>query len=456
MALELLKNANIAAGGVLPMCQDTGTAIVMGKKGQAVWTGGGDEAAIARASTRPTPRPTCATRRCRRSRCSRKCKTGTNLPAQIDIYATDGDAYKFLFVAKGGGSANKSYLYQQTPAVLNEASLLKFLDTQIRTLGTAACPPYHLAIVIGGTSAEMNLKTVKLASTRYLDDLPSEGNDKGVAIRDREMEQKVLELTRQMGIGAQFGGKYFCHDVRVIRIARHGASVPIGIGVSLLGRPPGRRQDHQGRHLPRAARDQPGAVPARGRAAAALGRRGLGRPRQGHGAHARRCSPKYPVKTRVNLTGTLIVARDFAHAKLKERLDRGEGLPDYFKQFPVYYAGPAKTPTGMPSGSFGPTTAGRMDSYVDLFQANGGSMVMLAKGNRSKQVVDACKKHKGFYLGSIGGPAAILAKDCIKKVEVLEYPELGMEAIWRIQVENFPAFIVTDDKGNDFFSELKI
>ena len=417
VALELLKNANISAGGVLPMCQDTGTAIVMAKKGQV--------------------------------------QTGTNLPAQIDIYATDGDAYKFLFVAKGGGSANKTYLHQQTPAVLNEASLLKFLDTQIRTLGTAACPPYHLAIVVGGTSAEMNLKTVKLASTRYLDDLPSEGNNKGVAIRDREMEQKVLELTRQMGIGAQFGGKYFCHDVRVIRIARHGASVPIGIGVSCSAD----RQAvgkitkdgvflEQLEHNP--AQFLPEIEPAQlsGDVVSVDLNKGM--------AHTLSVLTRHPVKTRVNLSGTLIVARDSAHAKLKERLDRGEGLPDYFKQFPVYYAGPAKTPTGMASGSFGPTTAGRMDSYVDLFQANGGSMVMLAKGNRSKQVVDACRKHKGFYLGSIGGPAAILAQDVIKKVEVLEYPELGMEAIWRIQVENFPAFIITDDKGNDFFSDLKI
>ena len=455
VALELLKNANIAAGGVLPMCQDTGTAIVMGKKGQAVWTGGGDEAAIAKGVFKTYTETNLRYSQVSPISMFKEVQTGTNLPAQIDIYATDGDAYKFLFVAKGGGSANKSYLYQQTPAVLNEAALLKFLDTQIRTLGTAACPPYHLAIVVGGTSAEMNLKTVKLASTRYLDDLPSEGNNKGVAIRDREMEKKVLELTRQMGIGAQFGGKYFCHDVRVIRIARHGASVPIGMGVSCSADRQAvgkitkdgifleQLETNPAHYLPEVEPQQ-----LSGDVVAVDLNKGM--------AHTLSVLTKHPVKTRVNLTGTLIVARDSAHAKLKERLDRGEGLPDYFKQFPVYYAGPAKTPEGMPSGSFGPTTAGRMDSYVDLFQANGGSMVMLAKGNRSKQVVDACKKHKGFYLGSIGGPAAILAKNCIRKVEVLEYPELGMEAIWRIQVENFPAFIVTDDKGNDFFSELKI
>ena len=455
VALDLLKNANIAAGGVLPMCQDTGTAIVMGKKGQAVWTGGGDEEAISKGVYKTYTETNLRYSQVSPISMFKEVQTGTNLPAQIDIYATDGDAYKFLFIAKGGGSANKTYLHQQTPAVLNEASLLKFLDTQIRTLGTAACPPYHLAIVVGGTSAEMNLKTVKLASTRYLDDLPSEGNNKGVAIRDREMEQKVLELTRQMGIGAQFGGKYFCHDVRVIRIARHGASVPIGIGVSCsadrqaLGKITKdgifleQLETNPAHFLPEVEPQQ-----LSGNVVSVDLNKGM--------AHTLSVLTQHPVKTRVNLTGTLIVARDSAHAKLKERLDRGEGLPDYFKQFPVYYAGPAKTPEGMASGSFGPTTAGRMDSYVDLMQANGGSMVMLAKGNRSKQVVDACKKHKGFYLGSIGGPAAILAKNCIKKVEVLEYPELGMEAIWRIQVENFPAFIVTDDKGNDFFSELKI
>ena len=455
VAFDLLKNANIAAGGVLPMCQDTGTAIVMAKKGRRVWTEGGDYEALAGGVMDAYEKKNLRYSQLAPLKMFEEKNTRNNLPAQIDIYEEGDDSYDFLFIAKGGGSANKTYLHQQTPAVLNEASLLKFLDTQIRTLGTAACPPYHLAIVVGGTSAEMNLKTVKLASTRYLDDLPSEGNNKGVAIRDREMEQKVLELTRQMGIGAQFGGKYFCHDVRVIRIARHGASVPIGIGVSCSAD----RQAvgkitkdgvflEQLEHNP--AQFLPEVEPAQlsGDVVSVDLNKGM--------AHTLSVLTKHPVKTRVNLSGTLIVARDSAHAKLKERLDRGEGLPDYFKQFPVYYAGPAKTPTGMASGSFGPTTAGRMDSYVDLFQANGGSMVMLAKGNRSKQVVDACRKHKGFYLGSIGGPAAILAQNVIKKVEVLEYPELGMEAIWRIQVENFPAFIITDDKGNDFFSDLKI
>jgi fumarate hydratase, class I len=455
VALELLKNANISAGGVLPMCQDTGTAIVMGKKGQRVWTGGGDEAAIAKGVYKTYTETNLRYSQVAPLSMFKEAQTGTNLPAQIEIYATEGDAYKFLFIAKGGGSANKSYLYQQTPAVLNEASLLKFLDTQIRTLGTAACPPYHLAIVIGGTSAELTLKTVKLASTRYLDNLPSEGNKHGVAIRDREMEQKVLELTRKMGIGAQFGGKYFCHDVRVIRLARHGASVPIGMGVSCSAdRQAMGKITRDGVYLEQLetnpAQYMPEVEPTQlsGEVVPVDLNKGM--------AHTLATLTKHPVKTRVSLSGTLIVARDSAHAKLKERLDAGQGLPQYFKDFPVYYAGPAKTPTGMASGSFGPTTAGRMDSYVDLFQAAGGSMVMLAKGNRSQQVVDACKKHRGFYLGSIGGPAAILAKNNIRKVEVLEYPELGMEAIWRIEVENFPAFIVTDDKGNDFFSELKI
>ncbi|MBX3498938.1 MAG: fumarate hydratase [Alphaproteobacteria bacterium] len=455
VALELLKNANISAGGVLPMCQDTGTAIVMGKKGQRVWTGGGDEAAIARGVFKTYTETNLRYSQVAPLSMFKEAQTGTNLPAQIEIYATEGDAYKFLFIAKGGGSANKSYLYQQTPAVLNEASLLKFLDTQIRTLGTAACPPYHLAIVIGGTSAELNLKTVKLASTRYLDNLPGEGNKHGVAIRDREMEQKVLDLTRKMGIGAQFGGKYFCHDVRVIRLARHGASVPIGLGVSCSAdRQAMGKITRDGVYLEQLetnpAQYLPEVEPTQlsGEVVPVDLNKGM--------AHTLATLTKHPVKTRVSLSGTLIVARDSAHAKLKERLDAGQGLPQYFKDFPVYYAGPAKTPTGMASGSFGPTTAGRMDSYVDLFQAAGGSMVMLAKGNRSQQVVDACRKHKGFYLGSIGGPAAILAKNNIRKVEVLEYPELGMEAIWRIEVENFPAFIVTDDKGNDFFSELKM
>src|SRR3569833_567435 len=421
--------------------------------GQFGSTGGGEEAALARGVF-----DTYLDDNLRYSQLApldmyREVNTGTNLPAQIELYATDGDAYKFLFVAKGGGSANKSYLYQQTPAVMNEASLLKFLDAQIRTLGTAACPPYHLAIVIGGTSAEMNLKTVKLASTRYLDDLPSEGNNKGVAIRDREMEQKVLELTRQMGIGAQFGGKYFCHDVRVIRIARHGASVPIGMGVSCSAdrQAVGKitrdgifleaLETHPAHFLPEVEPQQlSGQV-----VSVDLGK-GM--------AHTLSVLTRYPVKTRVNLTGTLLVARDSAHAKLKERLDAGQGLPDYFTQFPVYYAGPAKTPEGMASGSFGPTTAGRMDSYVDLFQSHGASLVMIAKGNRSKAVTDACKKHGGFYLGSIGGPAAILAQSNIKSVSVVDFAELGMEAVRKIEVVDFPAFIVVDDKGNDFFEQL--
>ena len=455
VALELLKNANISAGGVLPMCQDTGTAIVMGKKGQKVWTGGGDEMAIARGVYRSYAEDNLRYSQVAPLEMFKEVNTGTNLPAQIEIYATDSDDYKFLFMAKGGGSANKSFLFQQTPAVLNKASLIKFLDEKIRTLGTAACPPYHLAIVIGGTSAEINLKTVKLASTRYLDNLPTQGNKHGQAFRDLEMEQEVLALTRTMGIGAQFGGKYFCHDVRVIRLPRHGASVPVGLGVScsadrqILG-----KISKSGVYLEQLEANPAHYLPEveQGQLSGEVVPVDLD---QGM-AHTLSILTRHPVKTRVSLTGTLIVARDAAHAKLKERLDRGEGLPDYFKQFPVYYAGPAKTPEGYASGAFGPTTAGRMDSYVDQFQAAGGSMVMLAKGNRSKQVVDACKKHRGFYLGSIGGPAAILAQDVIKKVEVLEYPELGMEAIWRIKVENFPAFIVTDDKGNDFFSDLKI
>jgi fumarate hydratase class I len=455
VALEFLKNANISAGGILPMCQDTGTAIVMGKKGQKVWTGGGDEQAIARGVWRSYAEDNLRYSQVAPLEMFKEVNTGTNLPAQIEIYATDSDDYKFLFVAKGGGSANKSFLFQQTPAVLNKASLIKFFDEKIRTLGTAACPPYHLAIVIGGTSAELNLKTAKLASTRYLDNLPTKGNKHGQAFRDLEMEQEVLALTRTMGIGAQFGGKYFCHDVRVIRLPRHGASVPVGLGVScsadrqILGKISKsgvyleQLETNPAQYLPEIQENQ-----LSGEVIQVDIDKGM--------AHTLSILTKYPVKTRVSLTGTLIVARDAAHAKLKERQDRGEGLPDYFKQSPVYYAGPAKTPAGYASGAFGPTTAGRMDSYVDQFQAAGGSMVMLAKGNRSKQVVDACKKHRGFYLGSIGGPAAILAQDVIKKVEVLEYPELGMEAIWRIKVENFPAFIVTDDKGNDFFSDLKI
>jgi fumarate hydratase class I len=456
VARELLQNANIAAAGVLPSCQDTGTAIIMGKKGQLVFTGGGDEAAIARGVFE-----TYATANLRYSQLApldtfREVNTGTNLPAQIELYATDGDAYKFLFMAKGGGSANKSYLFQETKALLNPDSLMAFLDAKIRTLGTAACPPYHLAIVIGGTSAEHTLKVAKLASARYLDTLPSEGNKLGRGIRDRELEEKVLALTRRTGIGAQFGGKYFCHDVRVIRLPRHGASCPVGIAVSCsadrqaLGKITRdgvfleQLETDPGHYLPDPTHDElaDGAAPV-----VAID---LTRPM----SEIRATLSKYPIRTRLSLTGPLVVARDIAHAKIKELLDRGEPMPQYLRDYMVYYAGPAKTPAGYASGSFGPTTAGRMDAYVDLFQSQGGSMVMLAKGNRSAAVTAACKKHGGFYLGSIGGPAARLAKDCIKKVDVLEYPELGMEAVWKIDVVDFPAFIVVDDKGNDFFAEI--
>ena len=453
VALDLLKNANIAAGGVLPMCQDTGTAIVMGKKGQYVVTGGGDEAAIARGVF-----DTYLTSSLRYSQMApldmyKEANTGNNLPAQIEIFATDGDAYKFLFMAKGGGSANKSYLYQETKALLNPESLLAFVEQKLRSLGTAACPPYHLAIVIGGPSAEYTLKTAKLASARYLDSLPTEGNKLGRGFRDPELEEKVLEISRRTGIGAQFGGKYFCHDVRVIRLPRHGASCPVGIAVSCsadrqaLGKITKEGvflealERDPAKYLPETTHDDlPGDVV----------HIDLGRPM----SEIRAELSKYPTKTRLSLSGPMIVARDIAHAKLKERLDRGDGMPSYLKEFAVYYAGPAKTPAGYASGSFGPTTAGRMDAYVDQFQAAGGSLVMLAKGNRSPAVTEACKKHGGFYLGSIGGPAARLAQECIKKVEVLEYPELGMEAVWKIDVVDFPAFIVVDDKGNDFFAEL--
>jgi len=453
VALDLLKNANIAAGGVLPMCQDTGTAIVMGKKGQFVFTGGGDESAIARGVFE-----TYETSNLRYSQMApldlyKEVNTGNNLPAQIEIYATDGDAYKFLFMAKGGGSANKSYLYQETKAVLNPERLMEFLEEKLRSLGTAACPPYHLAVVIGGTSAEYTLKTAKLASARYLDTLPNDGNELGRAFRDLELEKKVHQLAQKTGIGAQFGGKYFAHDVRVIRLPRHGASLPIGIAVSCsadrqaLGKITKdgvfvEELEHDpAKYLPDATHAELGGD---------VVKIDLSRPM----SELRAELSRYPVKTRLSLSGSLIVARDIAHARMKERLDRGEGLPDYIKQHAVYYAGPAKTPAGYASGSFGPTTAGRMDAYVDLFQANGGSFVMLAKGNRSKAVTDACKKHGGFYLGSIGGPAARLAQDCIKKVDVLDYPELGMEAVWKIDVVDFPAFVVVDDKGNDFFADI--
>jgi fumarate hydratase, class I len=453
VAFDFLKNANIAAGKVLPMCQDTGTAIVMAKKGQQVWTGGDDAAALSAGIRRTYTETNLRYSQVAPLSMYEEVNTGDNLPAQIDLYAEPGDEYKFLFIAKGGGSANKSFLYQQTRAVLNPKSLLKFIDDKIRTLGTAACPPYHLAIVIGGTSAEMNLKTVKLASCRYLDNLPAEGNRFGQAYRDRGFEEEVLELTRGLGIGAQFGGKYFCHDVRVIRLPRHGASLPIGIGVScsadrqILG-----KISAEGVFLEQLetepARFLPEIDPASlGGDVVAID---LARPMD----EIRRTLSQYPIKTRLSLTGPMIVARDIAHAKLQERLDRGDGLPDYIKNHPIYYAGPAKTPAGYASGSFGPTTAGRMDSYLDPFMAAGGSFVTLAKGNRGPEVRTACRKHRGFYLGSIGGSAARLSQDCIRKVELVEYPDLGMEAIWRIEVVDFPSFVVIDDKGNDFFAAL--
>jgi fumarate hydratase class I len=451
VALDLLKNANIAAGGVLPMCQDTGTAIVKAKKGQFVFTGGGDERAIAKGIF-----DTYLSSNLRYSQLApvtmyEERNTGNNLPAEIKISATDGDAYKFLFMAKGGGSANKSYLYQETKALLNEKTLLPWLFEKMKTLGTSACPPYHLAVVIGGTSGEMAVETAKLASARYLDSLPTHGSSSGHGFRDVELEQKVLALAQQTGIGAQFGGKYFCHDVRVIRLPRHGASCPVGIAVSCSAdRQALGKITRDGVFLEQLEQDPAQYLPEIGAEhleETAVVSIDLTRPM----SEIRETLSRYPVETRVMLTGPMVVARDIAHAKLKERLDAGEGLPQYMKDHCVYYAGPAKTPTGMASGSFGPTTAGRMDSYVADFQAAGGSFVMLAKGNRSRQVTDACRAYGGFYLGSIGGPAARLAQDCITKVEVLEYPELGMEAVWRIEVQDFPAFIVVDDKGNDFF-----
>ncbi|MGE0651454.1 MAG: fumarate hydratase [Alphaproteobacteria bacterium] len=451
VAFELLKNANIAAGGVLPMCQDTGTAIVMAKRGHRVLTDGDDEARLAEGIQR-----TYAEDNLRYSQMApldmyEEVNTGTNLPAQIDMFASEGDEYEFLFIAKGGGSANKTYLYQETKALLNPKALLEFADAKIRTLGTAACPPYHLAFVIGGTSAEMTLKTVKLASCRYLDSLPTKGNKYGQAFRDIELEAEIHKLTQHTGIGAQFGGKYFCHDIRVIRLPRHGASCPVGIGVSCSAdRQALGKITRDGVFLEQLETDPARFMPDFDETAMAgeVVKIDLNKPMKEILAMLSR----YPIKTRLSLTGPMVVARDIAHAKIKERLDAGQGMPDYLKNHPVYYAGPAKTPKGMASGSFGPTTAGRMDSYVDQFQAAGGSMIMLAKGNRSSAVTAACKKHGGFYLGSTGGPAARLAQDCIRKVEVLEYPELGMEAVWRIEVENFPAFIVVDDKGNDFFA----
>ncbi|MEO5611069.1 MAG: fumarate hydratase [Ornithinibacter sp.] len=468
VALDLLKNANIAAGGILPMCQDTGTAIVMGKRGQHVLTPGGDESAISRGVYDAYTRLNLRYSQMAPVTMWEEQNTGSNLPAQIELYADTKpgheSTYSFLFMAKGGGSANKSYLFQETKAILNPDGMLRFLDEKLRGLGTAACPPYHLAIVIGGTSAEFALKTAKYASAKYLDQLPKSGDAAtGHGFRDTELEEQVLELTRQFGIGAQFGGKYFCHDVRVVRLPRHGASLPVAIAVScsadrqVLGKitPEGvfieQLETDPARFLPYQAHDALGdAVGASSTGQGAVVEVDLNRPMAQILAELSR----HPVKTRLSLTGPLVVARDIAHAKIKERLDAGEEMPAYLRDHPVYYAGPAKTPQGMPSGSFGPTTAGRMDSYVDQLQAAGGSMVMLAKGNRSQQVTDACHTHGGFYLGSIGGPAARLAQDCIRSVEVLEYPELGMEAIWKIEVENFPAFIVVDDKGNDFFASV--
>ena len=450
VALDLLKNASISAGGVLPMCQDTGTAIVKASKGQLVFTGDDDEQAIAQGIYN-----TYQTSNLRYSQLApitmyEEVNTNTNLPAEIKISATDGDEFKFLFIAKGGGSANKSYLFQETKALLNEKVLLPWLFDKMQTLGTSACPPYHLAVVIGGTSAENAVETAKLASTKYLDSLPTKGSLTGHAFRDIDLEAKVLRLSQQTGIGAQFGGKYFCHDVRVIRLPRHGASCPVAMAVSCSAdRQALGKITKDGVFLEQLEQDPAQFLPdvTHEELSADVINIDLNRPM----SEIRATLSKYPVKTRIMLSGPMVVARDIAHAKLKERLDSGKGLPDYFKQYCVYYAGPAKTPEGFASGSFGPTTAGRMDSYVDEFQRAGGSLIMLAKGNRSKQVTQACKTYGGFYLGSIGGPAARLAQDCITKVEVLEYEELGMEAVWKIEVKNFPAFIVVDDKGNDFF-----
>lgn len=453
VALTFLRNAEVSALGQLPFCQDTGTAIILGKKGQQVWTGACDEEYLSHGVY-----DTYTDYNLRYSQNApldmyREVNTGCNLPAQIDLMATEGDEYKFLFIAKGGGSANKTYLYQETKALLTEERLFDFLVEKMKSLGTAACPPYHIAFVIGGTSAEANLKAVKLASAKYYDTLPTKGNEYGHAFRDIEMEERLLQATREIGLGAQFGGKYFAHDVRVIRMPRHGASCPVGLGVSCSAdRNVKAKINKQGLWIEKLEKHPARLIPEEYRHGieGEVVKIDLNRPME----EIRRQLSKYPVSTRLSLSGTIVVGRDIAHAKLKERLDRGEDLPQYVKDHPIYYAGPAKTPKGMPSGSFGPTTAGRMDSYVDLLQSHGGSLVMIAKGNRSQQVTDACKKHGGFYLGSIGGPAAILAHESIKKVECLEYPELGMEAIWQIEVEDFPAFILVDDKGNDFFRQI--
>ncbi|NCB55923.1 MAG: fumarate hydratase [Gammaproteobacteria bacterium] len=453
VALQFLRNSEISAKGVLPTCQDTGTALIMGKKGQRVWTGGDDEAALTRGVYNTYTEDNLRYSQNAALDMYKEVNTGTNLPAQIDLYSVNGDEYKFLCVAKGGGSANKTYLYQETKALLTPDTLKKFLVDKMRSLGTAACPPYHIAFVVGGTSAESTLKTVKLASTHYYDALPTEGNEHGQAFRDVQLEQELLKEAQNLGLGAQFGGKYFAHDIRVIRLPRHGASCPLGMGVSCSadrnikakinrdGIWIEKLESNPAQYIPEELRQQ-----GEGDAVQV----DLNRPMQEILAQL----SQYPVATRLSLSGTIIVGRDIAHAKLKERLDKGEGLPQYVKDHPIYYAGPAKTPAGYASGSLGPTTAGRMDSYVDLLQSNGGSMIMLAKGNRSQQVTDACHKHGGFYLGSIGGPAAVLAQESIKSLECVEYPELGMEAIWKIEVENFPAFILVDDKGNDFYQQI--
>ncbi|GAA0471117.1 class I fumarate hydratase FumA [Tatumella punctata] len=453
VALQFLRNSEIAAKGILPTCQDTGTAIIMGKKGQRIWTGGGDETSLSRGVFNTFRQDNLRYSQNAALDMYKEVNTGTNLPAQIDLYSVDGDEYKFLCIAKGGGSANKTYLYQETKALLSPGKLQQYLVEKMRTLGTAACPPYHIAFVIGGTSAESTLKTVKLASTHYYDGLPTEGNHYGQAFRDTELEQALLKEAHSLGLGAQFGGKYFAHDIRVIRLPRHGASCPIGMGVSCSAdRNIKAKINRQGVWIEKLEHNPARLIPEH------LRREGestvvdidLNRPMK----EILALLTQYPVSTRLSLNGTIIVARDIAHAKLKERLDNGEDLPQYIKDHPVYYAGPAKTPAGYASGSLGPTTAGRMDSYVDLLQAHGGSMIMLAKGNRSQQVTDACQKHGGFYLGSIGGPAAVLAQQSVKSLECVEYPELGMEAIWKIEVQNFPAFILVDDKGNNFFSQI--
>ncbi len=454
IALTMLRNAEVSAHGVLPFCQDTGTAIILGKRGQRVWTGGGDEAALSKGVYNTYTKENLRYSQTAPLTMYEEVNTGTNLPAQIDLLATDGSTYDFLFVAKGGGSANKTFLFQETKALLNPANLENFCIEKMGTLGTSACPPYHIAIVVGGTSAETTMKTVKLASTKYYDELPTSGNEHGRAFRDTALEEKLMGYTRKMGYGAQFGGKYFALDIRVIRLPRHGASCPVGIGVSCSAdRNVKARIDKDGIWLEKLEENPGRFIPAKAVE---------NKPKDAVKIDLNRPMPEilaelsqYPVTTALSLTGTIVVARDIAHAKLQERIDRGEGLPDYIKNHPVYYAGPAKTPAGKPSGSFGPTTAGRMDSYVASFQAEGGSMIMLAKGNRSQQVTDACKQYGGFYLGSIGGPAALLAENNIKQVELLEYPELGMEAIWKIEVEDFPAYILVDDKGNDFFAAIR-